>query len=173
MRSDNSPSLISILRDQFFSSYQMLEALVEVCPDDVWYGVYNEVPFWYQVYHTVYFVDYWFRMDQDGAGFPSMPLDARIPPEFELEVPAGISISRESMRAYLRLIREKLTQIFASIKESDLSHPAFSQEPEVTLLDAIFSQTRHIMYNIGYCNGILRGRNLPEADWYAYNESDS
>jgi len=164
---------ISITRDQFFSSYQMLETLVEVCPDDVWYGVYNEVPFWYQVYHTVYFVDYWFRTDQDGAGFPSMPLDPRIPPEFEREVPAGLSISRESMRAYLRLIREKLTQIFASIKKSDLSSPVFAQEPEVTLMDAIFSQTRHIMFNIGYCNGILRQQNLPEADWYAYNESDS
>jgi len=173
MRSDNSSSLIPITRDQFFSSYQMLETLVEVCPDDVWYGVYNEVPFWYQVYHTVYFVDYWFRTDQGGAGFPSMPFDPRIPPEFEREVPAGLSISRESMRAYLRLIREKLTRIFASIKESDLSSPAFAQEPEVTLLDTIFSQTRHIMYNIGYCNGILRKRNLPEAEWYAYNELDS
>jgi len=173
MTLDSSTSLIPILCDQFFSSYQMLETLVEVCPDDVWYGVYNEVPFWYQVYHTVYFVDYWFRTDQDGAGFPSMPLDARIPPEFEREVPAGLSISRKSMRAYLQLIREKLTQLFASIKESNLTHPAFAQEPEVTLLDAIFSQTRHIMYNIGYCNGILRGQNLPEADWYAYNETDN
>ena len=173
MNSEPNSALIPTLRDQFFSSYQMLETLVEVCPDDVWYGVYNDVPFWYQVYHTVYFVDYWFRTDQEVTRFPSMPLDPRIPPEFESEVPTGLSISRESMRAYLCLIREKLIIIFASMKESDLSHPAFAQEPEVTLLDAIFSQTRHIMYNIGYCNGILRGRNLTEADWYAYNESDS
>ena len=172
MKSSCSTSLIPILRDQFISSYQMLETLVEVCPEDVWYGVYNEVPFWYQVYHTVYFVDYWFRTDQDGAGFPSMPLDTRIPPEFEREIPAGVSISRESIREYLRFIKEKLNLIFASIKESDLSLPAFAQEPEVTLLDAIISQTRHMMYNIGYCNGILRERNLTEADWYAYNEPD-
>ena len=172
--SSNSPnSLTPILRDQLISSYQMLETLVEVCPEDVWYGVYNEVPFWYQVYHTVYFVDYWFRTDQDGAGFPSMPLDGRIPPEFDREIPAGLSISRESTRKYLQFINEKLNLIFASIKESDLTLPAFAQEPEVTLLDAIFSQTRHIMYNIGYCNGILREQNLAEADWYAYNEPDA
>lgn len=163
-------SILHILHDQLFSSYQMLETLVEVCPEDVWYGVFNDIPFWYQVYHTVYFVDYWFRTDQDGAGFPSMPLDPRIPPEFEREIPAGVSISREIIREYLRFIKEKLNLIFASIKESDLMLPAFAQEPEVTLLDAIFSQTRHIMYNIGYCNGILRGQNLTEADWYAYYE---
>ena len=172
--SSNSPnSLTPILRDQLISSYQMLETLVEVCPDDVWYGVFNDIPFWYQVYHTVYFVDYWFRTDQEGAYFPSMTLDPRIPPEFEREIPAGLSISRESIREYLRFIKEKLNLIFASIKESDLTLPAFAQEPEVTLLDAIFSQTRHIMYNIGYCNGILRQRNLAEADWFAYNEPDA
>jgi len=173
MKSPNSPSLIPILRDQFLSCYQMLETLVEVCPDDVWNGVYHEAPFWYQVYHTAYFVDYWLREDSAGAGFPCLRFDPRIPPEFECDVPDDAFIPREDMQEYLRLIREKLTRIFASMKESDLSHPAFTQEPEVTLLDAIFSQTRHVMYNIGYCNGILRQRDLAEADWYAYNEPDA
>ena len=173
METNAKSSLIPILRDQFFSCYQMLETLVEVCPDDVWIGRYNDIPFWYQVYHTVYFVDYWFRADSAGAGFPSVPLDSRIPPEFEHDVPEGISVSRDSMREYLRLIREKLTCLFASIKESDLTLPAFEQEPEVTLLDAVFSQTRHVMYNLGYCNGILRQQNLEEADWFAYNEPKS
>ena len=173
MKDCTSQALIPILRDQLFSSYQMLETLIEVCPDYVWSGIFNEIPFWYQVYHTVYFVDYWFRSDQDVAGFPSMPLDPRIPPEFESEIPAGLTISREIIREHLRFIKEKLNLIFASIKESDLTLPAFAQEPEVTLLDAIFSQTRHIMYNIGYCNGILRGQNLAEADWFAYNEPDA
>ena len=172
METSKLNSLTPILRDQFLSCYQMLETLVEVCPDEVWNRRYNDIPFWYQVYHTVYFVDYWFRTDQDGADFPIMPLDSRIPPEFEHAVPEYISVSRDSMRLYLRLIREKLTRIFASMKESDLSLPAFEQEPEVTLLDAIFSQTRHIMYNVGYCNGILRQQGLEESDWFAYNEPE-
>lgn len=151
----------------------MLETLVEVCPDEVWNRRYNDIPFWYQVYHTVYFVDYWLRADSAGVGFPSMPLDPRIPPEFEHKVPEGISVSRDSMRMYLHLIREKFTCIFASIKESNLSLPALEQESEVTLLDVIFSQTRHFMYNHGYCNGILRQQDLEEADWFAYNELET
>ena len=173
METNANSSLIPILRDQFFSCYQMLETLVEVCPDEVWNRRYNDIPFWYQVYHTAYFVDYWFRMDSVGAGFPSIPLDSCIPPEFEHAIPESVSVSRDSMRVYLRLIREKLTCLFASIKESDLTLPAFEQEPEVTLLDAVFSQTRHVMYNLGYCNGILRKQNLEEADWFAYNEPKS
>ena len=173
MESDAKKALIPILRDHFFSCYQMLEKLVEVCPDEVWIERYNGIPFWYQVYHTVYFVDYWLREDKVGAGFPSMPLNPRIPLEFEQDVPEDVFISSEEMQNYLHLIREKLTRIFTKITDSDLSCPAFAQEPTVTLLDAIFSQTRHVMYNLGYCNGILRQQGLEEADWFAYNEPES
>lgn len=172
MDSDDLRPLCSAAEGQLFSSYQMLETLVNVCPDEIWQGVFNEIPFWYQVYHTAYFVDYWLREDRDGAGFPCMRFDPRIPPEFEWAPPLDAPISRETMRRYLRLICEKLVRIFAAMADTDLSLPAFIQEPQVTLLDAIFSQTRHIMYNVGYCNGILRERGLEETDWYAYNEPD-
>ena len=172
MESDVLNPLITSAKGQLFSCYQMLEKLVDVCPNKIWQGVFNEVPFWYQVYHTAYFVDYWFREDCSGAGFPSLHFDPRIPPEFEWSVPQDAYLSRETMRSYLRFIREKMTRIFAVLTDSDLAQPAFAQEPQVTLLDAIFSQARHIMYNVGYCNGILRERNLEESDWYAYNETD-
>ena len=172
MESSAGNPLLASARGQLLSSYQMLETLVDVCPDEIWQGVYGEVPFWYQVYHTAYFVDYWFREDRSGADFPSLRFDPRIPPEFEWIPSQDAYLSRETMRVYLRLIRQKLIRIFAVLTDSDLAQPAFAQEPQVTLLDAIFSQARHIMYNVGYCNGILRERNLEESDWYAYNETD-
>lgn len=164
--------LVSAAKGQLFSSYQMLEKLVDVCPNKIWQGVFNEVPFWYQVYHTAYFVDYWLRDSRAGADFPSQHFHPSIPPEFERVPSQDAYLSRETMRVYLRLIRQKLLRIFSAITDGDLSQPAFAGEPSVTLLDAIFSQARHIMYNVGYCNGILRERNLEESDWYAYNETD-
>jgi hypothetical protein len=150
----------------------MLETLVDICPDEVWYGVYGEVPFWYQVYHTVYFVDYWFREDYSAADFLCMRFDERIPPEFEWDVPEDVSLSRGEMREYLRRIREKLGRVFAAMREDRLSEPVFADDKAMTLLDIVFSQSRHVMYNIGYCNGILRAHGSPESDWYAYNETE-
>ena len=170
MEYDTQNPLVAAAKGQLFSCYMMLETLVEVCPDEIWQGVYGEVPFWYQVYHTAYFVDYWLREGRAGGGFPSARFDPRIPPEFEWVLEADVLLSRETMRVYLRLIRQKLNRIFASLTDCDLSRPAFELEPEVTLLDAIFSQARHIMYNVGYCNGILRAHDLAESDWFAYNE---
>jgi hypothetical protein len=166
-------TLVSIARDQFFSCYQMLETLVELCPNDVWSESFSGVPFWYQVYHTAYFVDYWLREDSEEATFPAMRFDPRIPPEFEWDVPDDTFISRDSMREYLRLIRDKVERVFAKMTEAELICPALPSEPQVTRLDAIFSQTRHVMYNLGYCNGILRARDLAEADWIAYNETEA
>lgn len=164
--------LVTPAREQFFSCYQMLETLVDICPDEVWYGVFGEVPFWYQVYHTIYFVDYWFREDYAAKDFLVMRFDARIPPEFEWDIPEGVSLSRAEMKEYLGRIREKQNRIFSSLTDASLGRQVLPEQAHMTLLDVIFTQTRHIMYNVGYCNGILRERNLPESDWYAYNETE-
>ena len=64
--------LIAAAKGQLFSSYQMLETLVDVCPDEIWQGVYGEVPFWYQVYHTAYFVDYCSAKTARAVAFPPL-----------------------------------------------------------------------------------------------------
>ena len=172
MQTCKATNLVTPAREQFFSCFHMLETLVDVCPDEVWYGVFGDVPFWYQVYHTIYFVDYWFRMDYAEEDFLTMRFDERIPPEFEYDIPDGVSLSRADMKGYLARIRKKLDRIFAAMQDQSLSRPVFPDHPNLTLLDIIFTQTRHIMYNVGYCNGILREKNLPESDWYAYNETE-
>ena len=164
--------LVAAAREQFFSCYQMLETLVDICPDEVWFACYDDVPFWYQVYHTIYFVDYWFREDYAAADFLVMRFDPRIPPEFEWDIPAGVSLSRAQMQEYLARIREKLNRIFSALSDESLRRQVLPEQENMTLLDVIFTQARHVMYNIGYCNGILRAHDLPESDWYAYNESE-
>jgi len=170
MESDVQNPMITSAKGQLFSCFHMLETLVEVCPNKIWQSVYHEVPFWYQVYHTAYFVDYWLREGRTGGGFPSVCFDPHIPSEVEWAPSTDVYLSRATMRVYLRQIRAHLNRIFASLTDCDLSRPASGKEPEVTLLDAIFSQTRHIMYNVGYCNGILREQGSDKADWYANME---
>ena len=170
------PSTLAVAacRDQFNSSYRMLCTLVEVCPDSVWSACYYGFPYpvWYQVYHVAFFVDYWFRESYDGSEYRSMVFDERIAPEYEHEVPAGVSISREEMKAYLERIAEKLERFFGALTDECLSQPIVPGQDRYTYLDVIASQIRHVMYNVGYLNGILRGLDLPESDWYAYNEDE-
>lgn len=155
-------------RNQFDSCLKMLGTLTDVCPDSVWNTVYNDTPFWYQVYHVVYFVDYWFRADYTTQEFKTMKFDERIPPEFEYDVDNTLVIPRTDMKEYLRRVSEKTTRIFDKLKDEDLSKEIGMEG--YTYMDVIMAQTRHIMYNIGYLNGILRSLGLEESDWWAYNE---
>lgn len=162
------------LRDQFFSSYRMLQTFVDLCPDEVWFARFYgfEYPVWYQVYHVAYFVDYWLREDYGAQEFLCREFDARIPPEFEHEVPEGVCVSREEARVYLIAVGEKLGRFFGALRDDMLGLPIISGHDRFTYQDVVMGQVRHVMYNVGYLNGILRGLDLPESDWYSYNEED-
>ncbi|OPJ60391.1 DinB family protein [Clostridium oryzae] len=159
-------------RNQFDSCYVMLEKLVNICPDEIWYEYFNEVPFWYQVYHVTYFIDYWFRDTYDGSDFKSMEFDEKIPPEFEYDVERNLSISREDMKEYVSRIHVKTARIFDRLDDKKMADSIIDGQDGFTYMDIIMSQVRHIMYNIGYLNGILRSKGLEESDWYAYNEEE-
>ena len=161
-------------RNQFASSFHMLKTFVDLCPDEVWdarfYGF--QYPVWYQAYHVAFYVDYWFREDYGGGEFRSMVFDDRIPPEFEHEVPEGVFLSRQQMLEYLEAIGRKLDRFFDALTDGMLSQPILPGQDKFTYLDVLTGQHRHVMYNVGYLNGILRGLDLPESDWYSYNEDD-
>lgn len=159
-------------KNQFLSTYHMLRKMVEVCPDDVWAERFHDVPFWYQIYHCVFFVDFWFREDYTIEFVPLMKFPDNIPPEFETRIPEETFISRTQMNEYLDVLEPKIQQFFDGLTDEDLSKSIVPGNEYFTYTDAIVCQSRHIMYNMGYLNGILRDRNLEESDWWAYNERE-
>lgn len=158
--------------NQLSSSMLMLKTLVDVCEDNVWHAVYHGHPFWYHVYHVAYFIDYWLREDFDNESFKSMEFDERIPPEFEHPVDNTLFIRRADMQEYIRRLFVKSERFFARLDDKRLSESAVDERQDLTYADVVMTQLRHIMYNIGYLNGILRELGLPESDWTAYNEND-
>ncbi|MBE5960983.1 MAG: DinB family protein [Lachnospiraceae bacterium] len=167
---ENVNPAIKAERNQFMSTYHMLKKMVDVCPDEVWKEYYYGVPFWYQVYHCVYFMDFWFRKEYKTEFIPLSDIGQGIPPEFEYEIPEEAFISRTDMKTYLSILEEKIDAFFYGIQDSDLGKHIDSPLFFMTYADIIASQNRHVMYNMGYLNGILRSMNLEESDWWAYNE---
>jgi len=162
-------------RGQFSSTLKMLKTFVEVCPEEVWESCYFgfSYPVWYQVFHAAFFVDFWFRDNYDGSEYRSMVFDKRIPPEFEHEVDPELMVSREDMLIYLDKLDSKTERFFSNLHDGMLGESIVKGEENDTYADVILCQTRHVMYNVGYLNGILRSLDLPESDWYAYNEKES
>lgn len=159
-------------RMQFLSCFQMLETLVDLCPEEVWRSRFHGLPFWYHAYHVAYFFDYWFREEYGSPFRQAMAFDSAIPPEFEHEVGPDLLVPQGQMRQYLCLLREKAGRFFDGLHDGSLAAEALAGQRYYTYADIIFSQVRHAMYNIGYLNGILRSLGLEESDWYAYHEEE-
>jgi hypothetical protein len=150
----------------------MLKNLIHLVPEEQWNTDYNGVPMWKQVYHVVYYIDYWLRLKYDESEFRCVIFDERISPELNIHTDGDLSITRTQMADYLEKIHIKTEQFFQALQDEDLAAPIISGVENYTYLDVITGQIRHIMYNIGYCNALLREQKLPEADWYSYNEKD-
>lgn len=160
------------LRNQFDSTFHMARVLVKVCPKKIWADSYNEVPFWQQVFHYVYFIDFWMRERFDDSEWRSMIFDDSYTTDLYAVSYEGLFISQDRMLEYLEAIQMKTTSLFDNLNDEKLSIPVFNDDPQHTYTDVILGQIRHIMYNIGYLNGILRELRMPESDWYAYNEPE-
>lgn len=158
--------------NQFISSFQMLCVFTAVCPDEVWNACFFGFPYpvWYQVYHTARAIDDWLQDDYRGERELCKSFDSRIPPEFEHPPEAGLLITQEEMRDYLSLLLAKIRCFFARLCDEWLGVEISEQTANFTYADVLFGQNRHVMYNVGYLNAILRSLGLEESDWYSYNE---
>lgn len=158
------------LRNQFDSTFHMARVLVKVCSDNVWTDTFNGVPFWQQVFHYVYYIDFWMRDKYDDNEWRTMYFDDAYTTDLYATSYEGLFVSRDKMLEYFNAIQTKTTVVFDNLNDDKLSVPVYNNRPHHTYMDVITGQIRHIMYNIGYLNGILREQGLPESDWYAYNE---
>jgi hypothetical protein len=166
---------VESLRGQFSSTFKMLKTFVEVCPQEVWESCFFgfSYPVWYQVFHASFFIDFWFRDAYDGSKYRSAVFDERIPPEYEHEVDPALMIPREEMLAFLDKLEDKTERFFNNLHDGMLGDLIVKSDENYTYTDVILGQIRHVMYNVGYLNGILRSLNLDESDWYSYNEKES
>ncbi len=77
-------------------------------------------------------------------------------------------------KAFYRVeaIQAKTARIFDGLDDERLGCSVYGDNQRYTYADVITGQIRHIMYNIGYLNGILRQLGMAESDWYSYNEPE-
>ncbi len=108
----------TIIWQQFGASIDMLENSITACPENVWGDRTRQPEFWYTVYHTLFFLD--FYLSPSAEGF--MP-----PPPYNLDEldPAGILPDRVYTKAellsYLEHGRNKCRMVIAALTEESVN----------------------------------------------------
>lgn len=136
---------------QYGAAIDSLEKAIDACPDGLW-GDRSRFPeYWYVVYHTLFFLDYY--SSESGEGYaPPAPFTLA-----ELD-PAGVLPERvytkDEMRRFLEHGREKLrAKIAAMTDERAAARCAFR---ELSELEHLLYNMRHVQHHMAQLNLILR-----------------
>jgi hypothetical protein len=149
-------SLMSILSRHTENSFTSIRILLETFNDDDFTETINGFPVWRQFYHMLNSID---RIFVD-------PVDYRYP-EFHREGMNNIEIAceggldKETLFRYFERIEHAVRAYLSSVGESELFERSSHETIEMTRLDHILAQLRHIAWHIGYlhaCAKVKYGR---------------
>jgi len=136
---------------QFGAAIDSMELAIDACPDALW-GDRSRFPeFWYVVYHTLFFLDYY--ESDTGEGYAP-------PPPFTLSEldPSGVLpdrvYSKEEMRRFLEHGRQKLRARIANMTdEKAASRSAFR---DLSQFEHLLYSMRHVQHHTAQLNLIIR-----------------
>jgi len=143
----------TIIWQQFGAAIDMLENAIRACPKHVWGDCIDYREFWYIVYHTLFFLD--FYMSGTDKGFtPPAPFTLG-----ELD-PAGVLPDRvytkDEMLTYLEYGRKKCRAGMDALTEEEAHQRCEFERPDVTAAELLLYTMRHVQHHAAQLNLILR-----------------
>lgn len=159
-----SADIRPMLWGQFGAAIDMLENAVVACPEDVWSDPSRPPEFWYLVYHTLFFLDFYLSESEEGFAPP---------PPFTLSEldPAGVMPDRiytkAELRAYLDHGRAKCRGAIVSLTDATLGARRRFGPTEGTVVEALLYNLRHVQHHAAQLYLLLRQRTDSAPRWVA------
>ncbi|MGO4772595.1 DinB family protein [Flavobacterium sp. W22_SRS_FK3] len=127
----------------------MLESSISVCPESFW----EKKEFWYFVYHTIFWLDYYSSTEPETFS-PPKPFSLS---EFD---PKGIFperiYSKEELLEYLEYSRKKGFILIDGLTEETAKERFITKKKNYSRIEMIIYNMRHIQHHVGQLNLLLR-----------------
>ncbi len=156
--------IVMVMQRQLSLCLLMLQRVIEATPDEIWPKVRGGYVYWQQIYHALHGAVYWLRTEHTLYTEPFS--DLNLYPELD-GIPEH-TLSKEDLIQLLQDATRLAVDFFEDMTTQKLSESSevFS---EITNLDVICMQIRHLQYHIGHCNAILRESGYQAAEWVDYS----
>jgi hypothetical protein len=138
---------------QFGASIDMLENALKACPDELW------DKFWYRVYHTLFFLDYYITPEPENYLPPPPFTLAEL--EYPVKMPERV-YDKEELLSYLQHCRQKCHDLITVITP-EMRWVDDSRDYSIT--EILLYNMRHVQHHTGQLNLILRQGNKDVPDW--------
>lgn len=139
--------------NQFGAAIETLENAVETCPEQLWADRTKRAEFWYVVYHTLFWLDYYLSDSTDGftppAPFGLEELDpaGKLPPR---------PYTKEELIGYLEHGRKKCRVTIAAMTKERAEQLYKFGSVNVTTAELLLYNMRHVQHHTAQLNLILR-----------------
>ncbi len=155
---------IEICRNEYHALIQMLQKEINLCSDDLWNKEIDEPPFWQQVYHTIYYLDFY-------LGDNSKKRPERFTVKENLNEKMEETLSKQELLKYLADIEKKCDIVLENMttKKLEGKNSYFWTGP--TLAHRLIYNIRHSQHHIGRLNSILR-RHMGDASKWIITSKD-
>jgi hypothetical protein len=138
---------------QYGAALDMLDNAITACPESLWSDTARTPQYWYLVYHTLFFLDYYSSGSPRGFA-PPEPFTLA-----ELD-PAGVMpdriYTREELRRYLGYGRAKAMAEIEALTDERAARRADYDRPGLTVAELMLQSLRHVQHHTAQLNLILR-----------------
>lgn len=143
---------------QLGAAIDTLENVVRACPEELWGDRSRQPEYWYSVFHTLFFLDYYLADSPEGFAPPApFTLD-------ELD-PAGVLPERvytqDELLTYLEFGREKARAVIEGMTDEQ----AGESRLEGSCLEQLLYILRHVQHHAAQLNLILRWETGSATRW--------
>ena len=141
------------LASQLDAAIEALRNAIVACPGSLWGDRSRQPEFWYLVYHTLFFLDYY--LGETSEGFHP-------PPPFNLDEldPAGVMpprvFTKDELLRYLDHGRAKAAAVLATLDEATAHRRSGFARPATSVAELLLVNLRHVQHHAAQLNLILR-----------------
>ena len=153
-------NITDICKGQLLLSFETVENLINITPDNIWNKKSGGFVFWQQIVHCITGSLFWLRTEKKEFQEPYPKLN--IYPELEKE-PEN-NLSKEQVKELLNEVKELGCQLFNNLDDKKLTELSFVYN-KTTNLHVILGQIRHLQYHVGHCDSILRENGMKDLKW--------
>jgi len=151
--------LKEVMWKQFGASIDMFENAVRACPEDLWDA---DSKYWYTVYHTLFFLDYYLTTDPDNFSPPPPFTLSEFNPEGEM--PERV-YTKEEMLIYLMHCRNKCHDLIAGMNPDNVLHRWKNEYRDYSIPEILLYNMRHVQHHAAQLNLLLRQNEADVPNW--------
>ncbi len=142
----------SSLWQQFGAAIDTLENAIHTCPEKLWGDRSRQPEYWYNVYHTLFWLDYYLSDSFEGFAPPAPFGLEELDPAGRLPARA---YSKNELLTYLEHGREKCRRTIQALTASGAAGRHAFRWGEVTFAELLLYTMRHVQDHAGELSSII------------------